>query len=137
MKRAEFAAALLLLCAAVAGGCQSNRGPKYKLQSRAITLHTEPEGARVYHLAPPTGDRVDLGMTPLIEQPVMVLVGVKGKVVGAGEMGTLMSQFNTARLRIEKSGYEPHDIMIATSPDKLAERKVTLEPTSRPASASR
>jgi protein-tyrosine phosphatase len=101
---------LLMLCVtffALAAGCQSSDKAQFRLQQRRITLKTTPEGARVWHLAPPTGDPVNLGMTPLIDQPVMVLTKLKVTVQDPSSIGAVMSEINTARLRIEKDGYKP------------------------------
>jgi len=123
---------IVILCMAVtagaASGCQSSDHAKFRMQQRLITLKTVPEGARVWHLAPPTGDPVNLGMTPLIDQPVMVLTKLKVTVQDPSNVGAVMSEINTARLRIEKEGYKPYEIMVGTQPGKTAERSITLEP---------
>jgi hypothetical protein len=82
----------------------------------------------VWHLAPPTGDPVNLGMTPLIDQPVMVLTKLKVTVTDPSQIGAVMSEINTARLRIEKAGYKTHEIMVGTTPGQTVERNITLEP---------
>ena len=124
--------AIVMLCSAAmltsAAGCQSSDHAKFRLQQRLITLKTTPEGARVWHLAPPTGDLVNLGMTPLIDQPVMVLTKLKVTVQDPSNIGAVMSEINTARLRIEKEGYKPYEIMVGTTPNKTVEREITLEP---------
>ena len=131
MKACVMAALCVAMTAAAAGGCQSSPEPaKFRLQQRRITLKTQPEGARVWHLAPPTGDLVNLGMTPLIDQPVMVVTKLKVTVADPAHIGAVMSELNAARLRIEKEGFKTHEIMIATTPDQTVERTITLEPAS-------
>lgn len=125
----QFVIVTLCIAMAAAAGCASSSDKaKFRLQQRRITLKTQPEGARVWHLAPPTGDPVNLGMTPLIDQPVMVLTKLKMTVEDPSHIGEMMSEINTARLRIEKDGFKPYEIMIATQPGKTAERSITLEP---------
>jgi len=119
---------LCVVLFAVAAGCQSSDKAQFRLQQRRITLKTTPEGARVWHLAPPTGDPVNLGMTPLIDQPVMVLTKLKVTVQDPSNIGAAMSEINTARLRIEKDGYKPYEIMVGTNPNQTVERSITLEP---------
>ena len=119
---------LSVAMAAAAVGCQSSDNAKFRLQQRRITLKTTPEGARVWHLAPPTGDPVNLGMTPLIDAPVMVLTKLQVTVQDPSAIGAVMSEINSARLRIEKDGYKPYEIMVGTTPNQTVERSITLEP---------
>jgi hypothetical protein len=117
---------LSVAMAAAAVGCQSDNA-KFRLHQRRITLKSTPEGARVWHLAPPTGDPVNLGMTPLIDAPVMVLTKLKVTVQDPSAIGAVMSEINSARLRIEKEGYKPYEIMVGTTPNQTVERSITLE----------
>ena len=123
---------VLALCGALvaaAAGCQSsNAGPKFRLEGRTISVKTEPAGARVWQIAQPSGSRIDLGMTPLINAPVMVLTSYKGSFTDLGAAQAMMSSMNTARLRIEKPGYQPYELLIATDPKRTVERTATLEP---------
>jgi hypothetical protein len=131
--------AMVTLCVAMvvassSAGCASSDKAQFRLQQRMITLKTKPEGARVWHLAPPTGDPVNLGMTPLIDQPVMVLTKLHVTVQDPSNIGAVLSEINTARLRIEKAGYKPYEIMVGTTPGQTVERSITLEPAAtRPA----
>jgi len=119
---------IIVLFLGVMAGCASQSRQSYKLQGRLITVHTEPEGARVYHIAPPTGTRVDLGMTPLVNQNVMVLTGVKETFTDPSRVAQLGAQMNTARLHIEKEGFQPYDLSMTTNPKTVTERTVKLEP---------
>src|SRR5215218_8773506 len=121
-------AMVLVALAVMSIGCSSSTtSTKFKMAGRLITLHTLPEGARVYQLAPMSGERVDLGMTPLINQPVVVMTqaGVHG--VSPAEVSRLMTQMNAARLHIEKAGYQPWDGSIYTDPKQAVERTIALE----------
>jgi hypothetical protein len=123
----RFAMMLSVAMLAAGLGCQSSDNAKFRLQQRRITLKSTPEGARVWHLAPPTGDPVNLGMTPLIDAPVMVLTKLKVTVQDPSAIGAVMSEINSARLRIEKDGYKPYEIMVGTTPNQTVERSITLE----------
>ena len=141
MTRRVLMAMLCVAAVSLSTGCGSSSKSKqsYQLNGRLITLQTQPPGARVIQFAPPTGDRVDLGMTPLVNQPVMVMTGMKGYFTGAGNIGALMSQMNVARVRVEKDGYQPYEGSLATDPKRVVEHAITLEPAgpaTRPASAS-
>ena len=117
----------------LAAGCQaSTQDAKFKLQGRLITVKTAPEGARVWQIAQPSGSRVDLGMTPLVNQTVMVLTQYKGTFGSLDAAQSMMSEVNSARLRIEKPGYQPYDLLITTDPRQTVERLVTLEPATEP-----
>jgi hypothetical protein len=121
---------------AASAGCQSNAGPKFRIEGRTITVKTEPSGARVTQIAQPSGARVDLGTTPLIRVPVTVLTKYKGSFGDLGSAQAMMSSINVARLRIEKPGYEPYELLIFTDPKQTVERSVTLEPATQPATAT-
>jgi hypothetical protein len=112
----------------IAAGCASHDRQSYKLNSRLITLNAEPQGARVYHIAAPMGTRVDLGMTPLVNQSVMVMTAAKLSSTDPNRMASLAAQMNTARLRVEKDGYQPYDVNVTTDPSKVTERTIKLEP---------
>ena len=118
--------------AAAAGGCQSSHTnkSKFELHGRTISVQSDPPGARVWHIAQPTGQRVDLGMTPVVNAPVMVLTRYKGSFTDMAAAQTTMSELGAARVRLEKPGYKPHELLISfPDPKQAAERTVTLEPT--------
>jgi hypothetical protein len=82
---------------------------------------------------------VNLGMTPLVKQPVMVMTGLKGTFHGAGNIGQLVSQLNVARIRIEKDGYQPYEGNVPTDAKRVTEHLITLEPagpTTRPTASA-
>src|SRR5688500_1859984 len=125
---------LVVLCgvaavAAAGGGCQSSNKTRFEPQGRTISVPSEPPGARGWHLAQPTGQRVDLGMTPVVNAPVMVLTRYKGSFTDMAAAQTTMSELGSARVRLEKPGYQPYELLIFFSdPKQPAERTVTLEP---------
>src|SRR6476659_7720467 len=49
-------------------GCHSNQNAQWSQESRASSLDTQPQGAHVWQIAAPSGSRVDLGMTPIVNE---------------------------------------------------------------------
>ena len=123
----RMAAGTAILFLALCAGCASQeQQTHYKMAGRLITVHTLPEGAHVYQLAPVTGERVDLGMTPLINQPVLVMTEADAHG-SPGELASMFAQGGMCRLHIEKPGYQSWDGSLATDPKQSAERMIQLE----------
>jgi hypothetical protein len=106
------------------------------MEARTFTLHTQPEGARVFQLVAPTNEPVDLGMTPLIDQPVMVMTDVNSMPGQPASAAKLASQLNMVRVRIEKEGFTTYETNIATREKESATRTVVLEPARRAAATT-
>lgn len=137
MRRMAWAMLGGLTCGLATIGCASEPRQSYNTESRLLTLHTQPEGARVTSFAPfGGGGAIQLGTTPLVNQPVMVLTRFKASFADSASGYEMMSRVNTVRLRIEKDGYQPWEGSIATSPTATVERTVTLEPTTQPTAAA-
>ena len=127
-----------VLCVLALVGCSSKHKQSYKVSGRVITLRTEPAGARVTQVVAPMGDHVQLGMTPLVNQPVMVMTSMKG-TFSTPAAGTLMSRMNVAHVQIEKDGYQPYEGNLATDPKRVTEHVISLEParpTTQPTAAA-
>jgi hypothetical protein len=120
----------------VVGCAPTNEPLRYHLEARTFTLHTQPEGARVYQLVPPSGQQVDLGMTPLIDQPVMVVTEVNGSFGPPENAARLTSQLSMVRVRVEKDGFTTYETNIATREKESAERTIVLEPVRRVATTT-
>jgi hypothetical protein len=129
--RSYFAAVAVV--ALILVGCQSHPKTRWSQESRVISLDTQPQGAHVWQIAAPSGSRVDLGMTPIIDQHVAVMTEYHGSFTDMGTAQNTMSSLNLVRLRIEKAGYQPYDLTMSPAPNQVAHRKVTLEPTTQPA----
>jgi hypothetical protein len=128
--RTHFAAVAVVLTLV---GCQSNEKTQWSQESRMISLDTQPQGAHVWQIAMPSGSRVDLGMTPIINQHVMVMTKYHGSFDDMASAQNTMSSLNLVRLRIEKAGYQPYDVTMSPLPNQVEQRKVTLEPATQPA----
>jgi hypothetical protein len=109
-------------------GCQSSQKARWSLQSRVISLDTQPPGAHVWQIAVPSGSLVDLGMTPIVDRQVSVMTEYHGSFTDPAAAQDMMSSFNLVRLRIEKPGYQPYDLTMTPPANQVARRSVTLEP---------
>jgi len=98
-----------------------------------ISLDTQPQGAHVWQIAAPSGSRVDLGMTPIVDQHVMVMTKYHGSFTDMASAQNTMSSLNLVRLRIEKPGFQPYDLTMSPMPNQAAHRNVVLEPATQPA----
>ena len=115
-------------------GCQSNHDhdSQWSTESRRISLATQPPGAHVWQIAAPSGSRVDLGTTPIVNQQVAVMTKYHGSFSDMATAQNTMSSLNQVRLRIEKPGYEPYDLTMSPTPNEVAQRNVVLEPAATP-----
>ena len=120
--------AVVMLCWTSIGCASKDRPLRYHLEARTFTLHTQPEGARVVQLVAPTNDPVDLGMTSLIDQPVMVMTDVNGSFGPPENAARLTTQLGMVRVRIEKEGFTTYETNIATREKESATRTIVLEP---------
>src|SRR4051812_40114335 len=100
--RSYFAAMSAVALGALAClGCQSSHeNARWSLESRAITVNTQPPGAHVWQIAAPSGSRIDLGMTPIVDQHVMVMSKYHGSFTDMSSAQNTMSSLNQVRLRI-------------------------------------
>jgi hypothetical protein len=73
------------------------------------------------------GDIV-LGTTPLEDITVTVMDKVEMAHVDAARSREMMRHAGTVVLRISKSGYQTREVVLRTSPDRLVEHRVVLEP---------
>jgi hypothetical protein len=129
--RSHFAA--VAVAALILVGCQSNPNTRWSQESRVISLDTQPQGAHVWQIAAPSGSRVDLGMTPIIDQQVAVMTKYHGSFTDMASAQNTMSSLNLVRLRIEKAGYQPYDLTMSPLPNRVERRQVILEPATQPA----
>lgn len=112
-------------------GCESSQDVSWSQESRTISVDTQPQGARVWQMTAPSGSRVDLGMTPIQNQQVLVLSKYHGTFTNMQSAQETMSSLNLVRLHIEKAGYQPYDLTLSPMPGELAHRSVVLEPTTQ------
>ena len=125
---------IILLLGALACGCASGpqREASYDTQSRLLTLHTRPEGAKVTQILSPTETKIDLGTTPIESQPMEVVTRFNDTFADPKAGVALMSERNSAKIRIELNGYESWEGLIALEPNVENERTITLKRTGGP-----
>lgn len=114
-------------------GCQSHQKMRWSQQLRVISLDTQPQGAHVWQIVAPSGARVDLGMTPIVDQQVAVMTNYEGSFSDPASAQSMMSSINLVRLHIEKPGYQPYELTMSPLPNQVARRNVILEPATQPA----
>jgi len=113
---------ILLLTLIALTGCQSS---PYTFEARKISIDTNPPGARVYQLNSAFRNETFLGTTPIKDQPVSILVGVKGKVTPTN-MDWYTSQKTMLNVRIEKPGYQTYEGNLATDMEKTLKHEIPL-----------
>ncbi|MBW8016120.1 MAG: hypothetical protein FVQ82_08035 [Planctomycetes bacterium] len=117
-----LAAVLLFVC-----GCQSNPRGSCKMESRRITIITEPEGAKVIQKQVLGQASSHLGTTPITDQPVVVITSVKMKNMPYHRAQELMRATGNVMVRIEKDGYKPYNGILSTKVGQTATHKITLQ----------
>lgn len=115
---------LLLLVLVVLSGCSME--PKYSFEIRKISIDTTPAGAKVYQQNSAYRNETFLGTTPIREQPVSILIGVKGKI-SPTVMDWMASQITMINVRIEKTGYQDYEGNLPTDTSKTTMHKIPLE----------
>lgn len=113
---------VLLICI----GCDS--GLKYKMSDRRISIDTIPSKANVYQADIfDNNKKIWIGTTPLENQTVYVLTGVKGKTSRVNAYSSAAA-LNMIFVTIEKEGYKPYWKRLAVEESKTLEYKIELEP---------
>ncbi len=120
-------AALLTLLIVLIGlsGCSLLR-PKYSFAVRKVSIITSPPGAKVYQLNSAYRNETFLGTTPITDQPVSVLIDVRGKI-NPTVRDWMASQITMLNVRIEKKGYQEYQGNLATDPEKTIVHTIPLE----------
>jgi len=118
---------IALLC-----GCSSKSKRRFNidLSQRRVTIRTEPTGARVKQLRFINQSQIDLGTTPLVNLPVMVISKAKFNNLPGNEGQRLLEHANNLVVIIEKDGYEPYRATLSTRPNETIEHSITLTPKS-------
>lgn len=128
MKKTLFivalATGLVFVC-----GCQSNSRWKYnyKFQTRKITIITDPVGGTVTckNFCQPS---TYLGITPIKDQPVVVITTAKMKNLSYKQTEQLMKATGgDVLVRIEKEGYIPYEGYLSTDAKKTLSHNITLQ----------
>lgn len=114
-------------------GCPSNDNWSYKydIDKRFVTLLTEPEGAVVQQLNPMGQPPSHLGITPIQDQPVVVITKIsKMKNMSYSQSETLLKLVGTVYVVIEKEGYQSWSGYLRTEADETLVHRITLQPAS-------
>jgi hypothetical protein len=95
---------------------------------RRISIDTTPSKANVYQADIfNNNQKIWLGTTPLENQTVYVLTGVKGKTSRVNAYSSAAAM-NMVLVFIEKEGYKPCWKRLAVEENKTLEYKIELEP---------
>ena len=108
------------------GGC--GKGFNCKLDKRTITIITEPEGASVGQINLPGQPRTNLGISPIEEQPVIVISEVtKIKNLPYEQAEDIMKRVGFIHVMIQKDGYIPYTGYLKTEHGKTISHTITLK----------
>ena len=113
------------LAVAFVGGCQDKFSVQF--EGRKVSIETEPSGAVVYQVNVLTRNKTELGVTPLLNQMVMVPMSMKGGKVSPGFMQNVTSQLGMMRLIIEKDGYKRYESNLYTKRGETVVHRIVLE----------
>ena len=109
-------------------GCSTTPKANFDLSQRSVTIRTEPAAARVTQLRPLKQAPLDLGATPLVNRPVIVLTNIKMKNMPFNDGQKLLEHANNLVVLIEKDGYEPYRATLITKPNEIVEHSIKLTP---------
>ena len=113
------------LLVAASAGCQPEL--KHKFSRRAVSIETEPSGARVSQVEFATRERLFLGTTPILNQTVLVLTNTTGSSHDPVAVNFAAAEQDMVRVIIEKDGYKPYESRLYTKEDEVVVHKITLE----------
>lgn len=128
----------LMLAALTLPACSSKQMSfDYKLESRQITVQSEPSGATVYQYVIGSGpggpsaapvQRVAIGTTPMEGVTVMVVSKMKVKNASPQLMTQLMSRIGVAEIEVAKDGYDPVKLTQNLPEDEVTSFQIELIP---------
>jgi hypothetical protein len=126
MKNAFSVVICATILVSLVTGCSTFNSPsKYAIETRIISIDSDPSGANVYQINPITDEKTLLGTTPLTKQPVPVITGIK-QTPRWTDIDKVYTAINQARVVIMKPGYKPYIANFDTDPNKTTFHKVTL-----------
>ena len=125
MKKPLVVSALFLV-SVVTAGCKSDFS--YSVDTMQVSLETEPEGARVYQIAPFSSSRVFMGTTPFEDLTVTVLTKLEFRNLSMAAAGDLMTKLGKVEVSIEKAGYQSFRGHLSTGKEKPVSHRVILDP---------
>ena len=120
---------LVMIATTLLGGCSSNPKFSFDIETRCVTILTDPEGAAVTQINPVGAPSSKLGTTPLKDRSVMIVSKItKAKNLSYGTTKALMEQVGNVVVRIEKDGYETYNGTLKTDPEETIVHSITLQP---------
>lgn len=109
-------------------GCSSTPKFKCNMDTRRVTIITEPTGAMVTQINPFHQPSTLLGSTPIRDRSVMIVSKItKMKNMSFHETKKLMEQVDNVVVRIEKDGYETYYGTLRTDPQETVIHTIELQ----------
>ena len=120
---------LVTIAATLLSGCSSTQKFSFDIDTRRVTILTDPEGATITQINPVGQPSSSLGMSPLRERSVMIVSKItKAKNLSYHRTKALMEQVNNVVVRIEKDGYETYNGTLRTDPKETVVHLIALQP---------
>ncbi len=114
-------------CLSLVSGCKTAPKGSLSLKRRQITIITEPEGATVTQTHPLGQPSTDLGVTPIEDQPVVVIARIDAmKNMPYHDTQDLMRRIGSVVVKIGRDGYEPYLGTLKTEAGKTTVHKIKL-----------
>lgn len=118
--------------ALVLSGCSSTPKGHFNIDTRRVTILTEPEGATVTQINPFNQPSTNLGASPINDRSVMVVSRItKMQNMPYYETKRLMEQVNNVVVRIEKDGYKTYHGTLKTEPGETTVHNIKLQPNEK------
>jgi hypothetical protein len=119
---------LVTIAATLLSGCSSTPKFSFDIDTRRVTILTDPEGATITQINPVGQPSSSLGMSPLRERSVVIVSKItKAKNLSFHTTKTLMEQVNNVVVRIEKDGYETYHGTLRTDPKETVVHSIALQ----------
>ena len=120
---------LFAIMFSAACGCGMNKpSGKFKLTSRRITIHTQPEGAEVTQLRPLGQPSSSLGKTPINDLSVSVMTNFTMKNMPFSQAQELIRHGGNVVVLIKRDGYETYSGTLKTDPNETVVHNIELQP---------
>ena len=120
---------LVMIASTLLCGCSSNPKFSFDIETRRVTILTDPEGATVTQINPVGAPSSKLGTSPLQDRSVMIVSKItKAKNLSYSTTKALMEQVGNVVVRIEKDGYETYNGTLKTDPEETIVHSITLQP---------
>jgi len=116
--------AILFFC-----GCQSKPSGKFDIANRRISIITEPQGAMVKQKHVLGQPSTNLGVTPIIDQPIVVITRITkmNNMPYVNTQQLMKASGGNVMVHIEKDGYHPYNGVLETKAGETLTHKITLQ----------